>query len=169
MKYKSWIFCILIISPVFAHGASMCIPEQTGRDSVAYVRGKGATTSVYGNRHHWGRGTNCRVVNGTGVADRPIMCDEPTIYGEGHCSKSGTYPSDDWEEFGYYCWCRITDMKTTEKDTNGKYIVAPKNGAWVLLRRDASCDWHCTYVCSGAYNFSAGYLKTMMISEEKNL
>ncbi len=124
---KKIILCVLLCAithPTFA--ASMCMP---------YIRGGGVisdTSAIDGqitnNRGYFVAGSNC--ITGT------MMCKHIYIRGEAHCSTSPVYPADNWEEYGNYCFCRITGVRAL----NG--YLAPFPGTWV---------WNWQYTYGGDY------------------
>ncbi len=164
MKVKVFTFFMVLLACNTVFGAGICLPELPRNASYARtITGNGDN-----NRGYWGIGTNCRVPVGDDPSGRPVICENPIMYGESHCSKYGTYTDAGWDQYGPYCWCRMTHLRTTQRDANGKYVVAPQNGAWVYVMSNQYCDTHCAMLCSntGYGAKSWNFLKTLMLSRE---
>ncbi len=120
-----------------ANATSMCVPKSTLTPVYSRLQAQ-----ENGNRGQWVNGGSCVA----DAATNTVVCSVvPTIRGEAHCGASGGYPADNWEQGGYFCWCRLTHIKST----NG--YMAPRNGGWVLFSDDrtvAQCSYNCAYYCA---------------------
>ncbi len=172
MKYKSILLGMLMM-PLAAFGDSMCVPQMPST-SVTYTYVK--SLSADNNRGYWGISAvttsgDCRASSGTGVGDYEVVCDHPIVYGESHCSASGTlYPTNtsDWEKNGRYCWCRITELRTPDVGPNGEYIMAPKVGAWVffsVLSNSSYCAAYCALNCASYARSYGGFRRALFASQ----
>ncbi len=152
----------MLVLPLSVFADSMCVPQVSGA-GVYYIN----APLVDNNRGYWGVGTNCRLGNNTTVdgTERPVVCDNPIMYGESHCSASGTYPADNWEkQSNNYCWCRMTAVRTSAKDINGQFVLAPKVSAWVYLDSDDCKRW-CSNRCASYVLSYPGFRRTLVASQ----
>ncbi len=154
-KMKRIIFTVFLLFNCFSvNAASMCLPQAS---SVMFY-----TTTDFksaNNRGEFALNGVCTADNTTSVTRHLACTTTPTERGESHCSASGTYPADNWEQGGKYCWCRLTGIKST----NG--YMAPRNGGWVFFAgyfySTDFCGSHCANYCARETGASIIFRRTL--------
>ncbi len=153
MKIKIFIYLFGVMSCVAgAHAASMCTPAISG---YTYTTTDSSATN---NRGQFALDGTCTADNTT----RTITCTKaPDARGESHCSASGTYPAANWETGGKFCWCRLTDV------TSSNGYLAPRAGGWVFRDGNLSvsdCASVCAYYCAGNAQSQRGFRRALFAS-----
>ncbi len=156
MKPKIAVFALCIASAIgAAHAASMCLPSIPSSGTY------GSTGTAANNRGYFYNGGSCSAKkNDDGGYD--FTCTTyPTVHGEAHCSASGVYPADNWEEAGQFCFCKLTGIQSS----NG--YVAPRSGGWVFsddLSSTSYCSSYCAGNCRDYVDYGRGFRRALFAS-----
>ncbi len=156
MKTKTILCALCVIGAgAAANAASMCVPPTTGSYKYTTLLAEEAN-----NRGEWTVGGSCSANNTT----HTVSCSStPNFRGEAHCSASGVYSADNWEEGGKFCWCRLTGSLSSNN------YLSPRSGGWVLRNDNdsvSSCASLCALNCAFYAQSYRGFRRALFASPD---